>query len=104
MFFLQPADVKDTAFLTTDYDDPKKDDDQWLYLPALRKTKRIATTDKSGRRGNFTVEAFDIYSPKIIAGIAGLEKVLGSRCIFVPMHRATCERPPLPDEAVAAAS
>jgi len=48
MFFLRPADVKDTAFLTYDYDDSKKDDDQWLYLPALRKTKRIATSDKSG--------------------------------------------------------
>ncbi len=48
MFFLEPADVKDTAFLTYDYDDPQRDDDQWLYLPALRKTKRIATTDKSG--------------------------------------------------------
>ena len=48
MFFKQPADVKDTAFLTYDYDDSDKDDDQWLYLPALRKTKRIATSDKSG--------------------------------------------------------
>ena len=48
MFFIQPADVKDTAFLTYDHDDPRKDDDQWLYLPALRKTKRIATSDKSG--------------------------------------------------------
>jgi hypothetical protein len=48
MFFLQPADVKDTSFLTYDYDDPGKDDDQWLYLPALRKTKRIASSDKSG--------------------------------------------------------
>ena len=48
MFFLRPADVKDTAFLTYDYDDPAKDDDQWLYLPALRKTKRIASSDKSG--------------------------------------------------------
>jgi len=48
MFFLHPADVKDTAFLTYDYDNPDRDDDQWLYLPALRKTKRIATTDKSG--------------------------------------------------------
>ena len=48
MFFQHPADVKDTAFLTYDYDDPDKDDDQWLYLPALRKTKRIASTDKSG--------------------------------------------------------
>jgi hypothetical protein len=48
MFFLHPPDVKDTAFLTYDYDDPERDDDQWLYLPALRKTKRIATSDKSG--------------------------------------------------------
>ncbi len=48
MFFLYPADVKDTGFLTFDYDDPDRDDDQWLYLPALRKTKRIASSDKSG--------------------------------------------------------
>jgi hypothetical protein len=48
MFFLSPADVKDTGFLSYDYDDDTKDDDQWLYLPALKKTKRIASTDKSG--------------------------------------------------------
>ena len=48
MFFLSPADVKDTGFLTYDYDAYEKDDDQWLYLPALRKTKRIASSDKSG--------------------------------------------------------
>jgi hypothetical protein len=47
MFFLEPADVKDTGFLSYDYD-AEKDDDQWLYLPALRKTKRIASSDKSG--------------------------------------------------------
>lgn len=47
MFFIYPADVKDTAFLTYDYDDAEKDDDQWLYLPALKKTKRIAASDKS---------------------------------------------------------
>jgi hypothetical protein len=48
MFFQSPADVKDTGFLTYDYDDEERDDDQWLYLPALKKTKRIATGDKSG--------------------------------------------------------
>lgn len=47
MFFLQPADVRDTGFLTWDYDDFDRDDDQWLYLPALKKTKRIASNDKS---------------------------------------------------------
>ena len=48
MFFLQPADVKNTGFLTYDYDEHDKDDDQWLYLPALKKSKRISTSDKSG--------------------------------------------------------
>ncbi len=46
-FFLSPADVKDTGFLTVDYYAGEKDDDQWLYLPDLHKTKRIATSDKS---------------------------------------------------------
>ncbi len=48
MFFLHPSDVKDTGFLTYDFDDSDKDDNQWLYLPSLRKTKRIASKDKSG--------------------------------------------------------
>jgi hypothetical protein len=48
MFFESPPDVQDTGFLTYDYDDADRDDDQWLYLPALKKTKRIASSDKSG--------------------------------------------------------
>ena len=48
MFFESPADVEDTGFLTYDYDAADRDDDQWLYLPALKKTKRIASSDKSG--------------------------------------------------------
>jgi hypothetical protein len=47
MFFIEPADVRNTGFLTYDYSDAQKDDDQWLYLPALRKTKRIASSDQS---------------------------------------------------------
>jgi outer membrane lipoprotein-sorting protein len=47
MFFKSPADVKNTAFLTYDYDDSSRDDDQWLCLPALKKVKRIPTSDKS---------------------------------------------------------
>jgi hypothetical protein len=48
MFFVAPADVERTGFLTYDYKDPARDDDQWLYLPALSRTKRIASSDKSG--------------------------------------------------------
>jgi len=47
MFFKSPADVKNTGFLTFDYDKANKDDDQWLYLPALKKVKRIPSSDKS---------------------------------------------------------
>ena len=48
MFFLTPADVKNTAFLTYDFEDSSKDDDQWLYLPAPKRIKRIASRNKSG--------------------------------------------------------
>lgn len=45
-FFISPADVRNTSFLTYDWDDETKDDDNWLYLPALRKVKRIASGNK----------------------------------------------------------
>lgn len=46
MEFLSPADVKGTKFLN--YEHAKKDDDQWLYLPALKRVKRISSKNKSG--------------------------------------------------------
>ena len=42
MFFTYPGDVKGTGFLTWDYDNPNKVDDKWLYLPAMKKTRRIS--------------------------------------------------------------
>lgn len=45
-FYLEPKNVKNTAFLTFDYAEQGKDDDQWLYLPALRKPKRISTSGR----------------------------------------------------------
>ena len=65
MFFLTPADVKNTGFLTYDYDESGKDDDQWLYLPALRKTKRIASGDKSGSFMGTDLNYSDMISPDI---------------------------------------
>jgi len=47
MFFLKPAEVKDTAFLNIEYHDKSKNDEQYLYLPALHKTKRISSSDKT---------------------------------------------------------
>ena len=42
MFFQYPGDVEGTGFLTWDYDEIGKDDDKWLYLPAMKKTRRIS--------------------------------------------------------------
>ncbi len=44
--FDNPRDVKWTAFLT--FSHKKGDDDQWLYLPALKRVKRISSRNKSG--------------------------------------------------------
>ncbi len=46
MFFLSPADVKNTSFMTWSYSDASKSDDQWIYLPALKKVKRISSDSK----------------------------------------------------------
>eukprot|EP00919_Chromeraceae_sp_WS-2016_P068787 GHVR01162791.1.p1 GENE.GHVR01162791.1~~GHVR01162791.1.p1 ORF type:complete len:267 (+),score=18.76 GHVR01162791.1:138-938(+) len=44
--FDEPADVKGTAMLT--YTHGLEPDDQWLYLPALKRVKRISSRNKSG--------------------------------------------------------
>jgi len=46
IFYLKPKNIKDTAFLTYDYADKETDDDQWLYLPAMRKVRRISASDR----------------------------------------------------------
>lgn len=44
--FDQPRDVKGTAFLN--FSHAKVPDEQWMYLPALKRVKRIASRNKSG--------------------------------------------------------
>ena len=46
VYFQKPADVRRMTYLVLKNVDPKKDDDRWLYLPALSLTKRIAAGDK----------------------------------------------------------
>ena len=47
LFFTAPADVRDTAFMNWTYDDPSESDDQWIYLPALRRVRRISAEKKN---------------------------------------------------------
>jgi outer membrane lipoprotein-sorting protein len=46
VIFNEPRDVKGTAFLS--FTHKSGPDDQWLYLPALKRVKRIASDNKSG--------------------------------------------------------
>lgn len=46
IIFDEPRDVNGTALLS--FSHKRGTDDQWLYLPALKRVKRIASADKSG--------------------------------------------------------
>jgi hypothetical protein len=46
-FFLSPTDVAGTSYMNYDYADDR-DDDSWLYLPALKQVRRVAAGDRSG--------------------------------------------------------
>jgi len=53
IYFHQPADVQGMTFLVYKY--PHKDDDRWLFMPALDLVKRIAAND---RRSSFVGSDF----------------------------------------------
>ena len=79
MTFLTPRDVKGTKFLS--YEHINKDDDQWLYLPALKRVKRIASRNKSGSfmGSEFSYEDLASFNMKKYnySGDANLEKLDG---------------------------
>ncbi len=79
--FLEPADVKDTTLLTYDYE--HKDDDIWLFLPALKKVKRILSSNKSDyfMGSDFTYE--DMENLDLVNwsyALVGSEAVDGVEC------------------------
>ncbi len=82
--FISPSDVKGTSVLTIEHTDA--DDDQWLYLPALRKVRRISSSDKTDHfmGSDFTFE--DIQSEDLEHfeyRLLGTETVDGEDCYVV---------------------
>ncbi len=61
--FDEPADVKGTKMLT--YSHGLEPDDQWLYLPALKKVKRISSRNKSGPFMGSTYAFEDLGSQEV---------------------------------------
>ncbi|MBN1779701.1 outer membrane lipoprotein-sorting protein [bacterium] len=79
--FLEPSDVKGTGLMTFDY--KTGDDDIWLYMPALRKTRRIVSSDKAKNfmgsefsYADMTPPSLDDFNFKLL----GEETVEGTLC------------------------
>ncbi len=86
MFFVSPADVKNTSFMNWSYDEEGKDDDQWIYLPALKKIKRISSDSKGDyfMGSDFTYDDLGDRKPtEDTHKILRMEKVNGLDCYVV---------------------
>jgi len=56
VYFEKPADVRKMVYMVHKHADPNKDDDRWLYLPALSLVKRVAAGDKRTSGSDFLYE------------------------------------------------
>jgi hypothetical protein len=82
MRFSLPTDVEGTGLLTMDH--PGDASEQWLYLPALDRVRRISSTRKGGRfvGSDFFYEDLRDREPDMDTHeIAGEEKVGGLNCV-----------------------
>ncbi len=61
--FLEPADVRGTAMLINDLQ--KASDEMWIYLPALKKTRRIVSTEKGKSFMSSEFSNADMSSPTL---------------------------------------
>jgi hypothetical protein len=58
-----------------------------ILLSGYKKGLRVLRCRKDSE-GNFETEAFEVYGPKMLANIEGLEEVIESRCITIVMQRS----------------
>ena len=82
--FESPRDVKGVAILS--YAHKTESDDQWLYLPALKRVKRIASKNKSGPflGSEFSFEDFSFQEvEKYEYDFIGEEDCLNSKCFVI---------------------
>lgn len=86
MMFLSPADVRGTSFMTWSYDEAGKADDQWIYLPALKRVKRISSEGKNDyfMGSDFTYDDLGDRQPSDDTHVlAGGESIGGESCWIV---------------------
>lgn len=61
--FIEPADVRGTSMLVVD--NKNSADEMWIYLPALKKTRRIVTSEKGKSFMSSEFSNADMTSPTI---------------------------------------
>lgn len=86
MFFESPADVRNTSFMNWSYTAVGQDDDQWIYLPALKKVKRISSDSKGDyfMGSDFTYDDLgDRHPASDTHTVLGREDVNGEPCYMV---------------------
>jgi hypothetical protein len=82
---IEPFDLKGTGFSYYRYLDPSRHDDSWLYLPQLRRVRRLSSAQRSDALfGQDTdVDSYGGYA----GAIAWMEwKFLGEKEILATMH------------------
>ncbi len=82
--FMSPSDIKNTVTLLVEHSDG--DDDMWIYLPALKKTRRIASSNKSESFVGTDLSYGDVIGHKVADWqhrIIGSEGVQGRQCTIV---------------------
>ena len=83
MYFFQPADVKDMSFMIYKY--PARDDDRWMFIPAINMVKRIAAQDKRSSfvGSDFTYEDVSGRDIDDDSHVIEREEKVGSRDSYV---------------------
>lgn len=61
--FSTPADIKGTAFLQVEHNEA--DDDLWIYLPALKKSRRLVASNKKDSFVGSDFSYGDVSLPKV---------------------------------------
>jgi outer membrane lipoprotein-sorting protein len=86
MVFQSPADVRGTSFMNWSYKAEGKDDDQWIYLPALKRVRRISSEGKGDyfMGSDFTYDDLgDRHPSEDTHKLTGTETVDGEECWVV---------------------
>ncbi len=82
--FIEPADIEGTGLLTMDY--AFKDSNQWIYLPALDRVRRVASNRKAGRFVNSDYYFEDLRTRTVEKDdhrIIGNEVISGVNCTIL---------------------